>query len=85
MLPLIASEIFGRKAYGQLIGQIVAVNNFGYAVGSPLMNVCYDIFGTYTGVMTAMAILMVIVAVLMQFVINAAHRERAALEAENNI
>lgn len=81
MLPLIASEIFGRKAYGQLIGQIVAVNNFGYAVGSPLMNVCYDITGSYTGVMVAMAILMVMVAILMQFVINAAHREREALEA----
>ena len=82
MLPLIASEIFGRKAYGQLIGQIVAVNNLGYAVGAPLMNVCYDISGTYTGVMVAMAGVMILVAVIMQFVINAAHRERSALEAE---
>jgi hypothetical protein len=32
--------------------------------------------------MTAMAILMVIVAVTMQLVITAAHRERKALEAE---
>lgn len=85
MLPLIASEVFGRKAYGQLIGQIVAVNNVGYAVGALLMNVSYDIFGTYTGIMTAMAILMVIVAVTMQLVITAAHRERKALEEKNTV
>lgn len=85
MLPLIASEVFGRKAYGQLIGQIVAVNNVGYAAGSLLMNVCYDIYGTYTGVMTAMAVLLVVVAVAMQMVISAAHRERKALEMKKAI
>ncbi len=81
MLPLITSELVGRKSYGHTIGHVVAVNNLGYAVGSPLMNVCYDIFGTYTGVMAAMAGVMVVVAVMMQYAITAAHKERVALEA----
>lgn len=80
MLPLITSELFGGKAYGQILGQVVAVNNLGYAVGSPLMNVCYDIFGTYTGVMAAMAGVMIVVAVMMQYAAIAAHKERMALK-----
>lgn len=80
MLPLITSELFGSRAFGQTLGQVVAMTNLGYAVGSPLMNVCYDIFGTYTGVMASMAGVMFIVAVMMQYAITAAHKERMALE-----
>jgi len=81
MLPLIAKECFGQRSYDFLMGLIVSFNTFGYSVGSPLMNLIYDINGTYTGGMLVMAGLMVVVAIVMQFVITAAHRERTKIEA----
>ena len=82
MLPLIATELFGRKSYAFLMGLIVSFNTLGYAVGTPLMNLCYDLTGTYSGVMLVMCGVMVVVAVVMQFVITAAHRERERVEQE---
>ena len=54
----------------------------GYAVGTPLTNLYYDFTGSYTGIMVAMCGVMVVVAVVMQFVISAAHRERERVEQE---
>ena len=82
MLPLIATELFGRKSYATLMGLTVSFNTLGYAVGTPLMNLCYDLTGTYSGVMLVMCGVMVVVAVVMQFVITAAHRERERVEQE---
>ncbi len=82
MLPLITTELFGRKSYAFLMGLIVSFNTLGYAVGTPLMNLFYDLTGTYTNVMVFMCGVMVIVAVVMQFVISAAHRERERVEQE---
>ena len=82
MLPLIATELFGRKSYAFLMGLVVSFNTLGYAVGTPLMNLCYDLTGTYAGVMVVMCGVMIVVAIVMQFVITAAHKERARVEAE---
>ena len=46
------------------------------------MNLFYDLTGTYSNVMIAMCGVMVVVAVVMQFVISAAHRERERVEQE---
>ena len=60
MLPIYAADLFGKKSYPKILGLLVSVNTAGYAVGSPLMNLCYDIFGSYApalylvaGIMTA--------------------------------
>ena len=82
MLPLITTELFGRKSYATLMGLTVSFNTLGYAVGTPLMNLFYDLTGTYSKVMIAMCGVMVVVAVIMQFVISAAHRERERVEQE---
>lgn len=76
MLPLIASECFGRKSFAFIMGLMVSFNTLGYAVGTPIMNYVYDVFGTYTPAMVAICGLMAVVAVVMQFVISAAHKER---------
>ena len=82
MLPLIATELFGRKSYATLMGLTVSFNTLGYAVGTPLMNLCYDLTGTYSNVMLVMCGVMVVVAIVMQSVISAAHRERERVEQE---
>lgn len=76
MLPLIASECFGRKSFAFIMGLMVSFNTLGYAVGVPVMNVVYDVLGTYTPAMLVLCGLMAVVAVVMQFVISAAHKER---------
>ena len=80
MLPLIASECFGRKYFAFIMGLMVSFNTLGYAVGVPVMNVVYDVLGTYTPAMLALCGLMAVVAVVMQFVISAAHKERKLRE-----
>ena len=84
MLPLITKECFGRKSFAALMGLMVSFNTLGYSVGSPLMNLVFDITGTYSGGLIFMALFLAAVAVLMQFVITAAHRERMRVEAHSN-
>ena len=76
MLPLIAKDLFGYHSYSQIMGLVVSINTLGYATGAPLMNLMYDLTGTYRPTMLVMAGLMVIVLITMQFAITAAHRER---------
>ena len=64
------------------MGIMVSINTLGYSVGSPLMNLVYDITGTYSDGLIFMSCFMVVVAVAMQFVITAAHKERVRVEAE---
>ena len=81
MLPLIAKECFGQKSYAFLMGLMVSFNTLGYSVGSPLMNLIFDMTGTYTGGLIFMGCFLIVVAVVMQFVITAAHKERTRVEA----
>lgn len=80
ILPLLATECFGHKSYAFLMGIMVSFNTLGFALGAPLINAIFDLTGTYTVVMAASAGILTIVAVVMQLVITAAHRERKQLE-----
>jgi len=51
-------------------------------VCSPLVNLCYDVFGTYVPILYAFAIMMAVVAVIFQFAITAAHKDRPAVAAQ---
>jgi len=81
MLPLITKECFGQKSFAYLMGLMVSFNTLGYSVGSPLMNLIFDMTGAYSGGMMVMAAALAVVAVVMQMVISAAHRERLRVEA----
>ena len=80
MLPLITKEVFGSHSFSKIMGIIVSVNTLGYATGVPLMNFTFDRLGSYTPAMIAMGIIMAITAIIMQFVITAAHKDRATIE-----
>ena len=81
MLPLIAKDLFGSHSFSKIMGLFVAVNTFGYAIGVPIMNVYFDLTGTYRPMMIAMGVIMGITAVVMQLVIAAARKDRAAVIA----
>ena len=85
MLPIYASDLFGKKSYSKIMGLFVSVNTAGYAAGAPLMNLCYDRFGTYVPALLLVSSMMCGIFVLLQFVISAAHNDRnkilASIEA----
>lgn len=81
MLPLIAKDLFGYHSYSQFMGLFVSVNTLGYATGAPIMNLIYDITGTYRSAMLIMVGIMAVIGITMQFVIGAAHRERNRVKA----
>ena len=80
MLPIFASDLFGQKSVNKFIGLFVSVNTAGYALGAPVVNLSYDVFGNYTVALVGSAVLMLIVTFAMQYVITAAHNERKRIE-----
>ena len=85
MLSLITTDLFGNKSFDKILGIVAAVNTAGYAVGAPLMNMCYDVFGTYVPSIWISVGIMAAATVIYQFVITAAGKERKRiLEKENN-
>lgn len=81
MLPIFAVEFFGNKPFDKLIGLFTAVSTAGFAIGAPLGNLFYDIFGDYRLAFLIFAILMAVVSISLQFVLAAAHRDRAKILA----
>lgn len=76
MLPIFAVEFFGNKPFEKLIGIFVSVSAAGFAFGSPLANLCYDILGSYKIAFIIFALLMVIVTIGLQYVLKASRRDR---------
>lgn len=83
MLPIYASDLFGDKSFDKILGNFVSINMAGYALGTPAINLCYDIFGSYNVGFVVNGIIMLIVIVCMQFVISAAQKQRKTLEEKN--
>ena len=83
MLPLFASDLFGNKSFEKNMGLFASSSYAGFALGGPLANVFYDVFGNYNLPFVMLAVLMLFVTIAMQFVLKAARRDRKIiLEAE---
>ena len=81
MLPIYASDLFGEHSYEKVLGIFVSVNVTGYALGTPTVNLCFDIVGTYTPILYVCAGIMLAVTLVMQYVITKAHDMRAEVAA----
>lgn len=80
MLPIYASDLFGERAYEKTLGIFVSVNVMGYAMGAPLVNLCFDMLGTYTPILLTCAGIMLAVTLVMQAVISRAHGVKKEVE-----
>lgn len=76
MLPLYAADLFGSRNFDRIMGLFISVNTAGYALGTPLVNLGYDLTGSYKTVLLLTALIMLLVTIGIQFVISAAHRLR---------
>lgn len=77
MLPLYASDLFGRKDFPKILGIFVSINVTGYAVGAPILNLCYDFIGSYAPALYVFAALMLGNFIMMQILIGKEHKRNA--------
>ncbi len=82
IIPLYACDLFGEKDYSKMLGVFISASTAGCALGSPIMNFCFDALGSYLTAFIACVALMLIVVVMIQYVITAGHRTRAQVEAK---
>lgn len=82
MLPIYASDLFGEKSYGKMLGIFVSINTAGYALGEFVLNLCFDLMGTYQSALLFCAGLMLVVIIVLQFVINASNKQKRLIQSE---
>ena len=75
ILPLITEHIFGQKSYTQILGILLAVNTAGFALGTPIINVVYDLCGTYKPILIIFALLMAVITVVFQRIFIVVNKE----------
>lgn len=85
MLPIYAADLCGKKSYTKALGIFVSVNTAGYALASPLINLCYDLAGSYVPALIITGAVMTGVFVLLQFVISAAHKQQLLTENSEKV
>lgn len=81
VIPLVANDLFGNANYDKILGVLIAANYSGYAIGAPTVNLCFDLFGTYTPVLLILAAVMLCSCIVFQFVITASAKDKAKILA----
>ena len=76
MIPLLVSEMFGKKCHAKIMGYYLGLNTFGYAAGGPLVNLFFDHFGSYREIFFILCIVLSINLIVVQFVFAAAKKDR---------
>lgn len=82
VIPLIVNDLFGSVSYDKMLGIFSAVNYAGYALGAPLVNLFYDISGTYNVVLSICAVLMLSVCVSFRFVLREVEKVKEEVAAK---
>jgi MFS family permease len=82
MLPIYAADLFGEHSYEKVLGIFVSVNVMGYALGTPSVNLCFDLVGTYKPILFVCSAIMLAVTVVMQLVVSKAHKMRVEVAAQ---
>ena len=63
-----------------MLGIFAAINYAGYAIGSPLVNLSYDIFGTYSHALLVCGGVMLGVCIAFRFVLRSVDKMKKELE-----
>jgi len=80
MISILATDLFGDISYDEVSGLFVSVSTAGFALGAPVMNLVYDFWGTYQPALLVCGLLMIIVTIMFQYIISAAHKKRLEIE-----
>ncbi|MBR2864686.1 MAG: MFS transporter, partial [Elusimicrobiaceae bacterium] len=80
MIPLLVSEVFGKKCHANIMGYYLGLNVFGYACGGPIADYFKQNVGTYNFILIVFCVVMAITALTIQFTFVAAKKDRVAFE-----
>jgi len=80
LMPLLAAEMFGKKAYVKTMGIMVGTMQLGACAGSIIPNLYFDSHGTYRPVYIICLIIFVLTMAVLNLMITKAQKERAAIE-----
>lgn len=81
VIPLITNDLFGSASYEKILGIFMAMNYAGYALGSPVANLSFDIFGSYKPMIVFLGILILGILIFFQFIISASAKDKKAIMA----
>jgi len=81
-VSLVAGDLFGNKEFSRFLGVLTALCSLGFATGSPVINLVYDLVGSYLPAILVSAGIMVFVLVTFQLSITAARKDRDAILAQ---
>ena len=76
VIPLIVNDLFGSVNYDKFLGLFASLNYIGYSASAPLVNLCYDMTGSYDAIFVPFALTMFVACIVFQFVITTANKER---------
>jgi len=82
LIPLLVSEVFGKKCHAKVMGYYLGVNVFGYACGGPLADFFKQHSDTYSGILSVFCVVMLITAITIQITFIVAKKNRKAFEAK---
>lgn len=74
MLPIFAKDMFGIKSYNDILGIFVSVSYAGMALGAPIMNVSYDISGSYKAGVIISLIVSLVCCIVFRFAVNKSNK-----------
>ena len=80
MIPLLVSEIFGKKCHAKIMGYYLGINFFGYASGGPIADFFKQNSSTYNGILSVFCIIMFVTATIIQITFIVAKKDRKAYE-----
>ncbi len=77
MITLLVGELFAKEYFTKTLGYYLAFNYMGYACGIPFINLFYDRFGSYKGILIAYAVGLAIVMVVSLISMSLAAKDKS--------
>ena len=84
LIPLLVSEMFGKKCHAKIMGYYLGINTFGYAAGAPVANIFYDYFGSYKQIFLIFCVVLCVTLVVVQIMFSVAKKDREKFLASLN-
>lgn len=79
MLPIIALDIFGENNYNKTLGLLASVNTIGQALGTPIMNLAFDILKSYNISFVIALVSSLVILIVMNLSMRSSSREKLAM------
>ena len=80
MISLLVKYMYGSASYAKILGVYMAFCTVGFAIGSPLTNLSYDLLGSYVPYFFGSAGLMAVVAIVVQVIFCANTKDKKACQ-----